>query len=224
MEPRIYQLYNNATSRAVSPTFSNWSPMVPNPLDSYPDQDIPEPYDDGFPMIRRSIAFDEWDDDDESKETSSSSSSNRNDSREGPQSHPEILAAIPSVAFGRHIYDATQSQVPQLALKKSKTSHPKLDTYMTVTHLDDILKTSSSTSTETSGNNNNFQQHPLPCQGIPRQSWTYRWTSATPTGSSQLPALPRQSMYNETDDASFSSESEPPCPPIPEYITVYKNE
>jgi hypothetical protein len=229
MEPRIYQFYNNNNNnnntRAVSPSLSNWSPIVPNPLDNYQEQEAGY----GFPMIQRSFAFDEWDDDSSDEASSFVSSGNNDDHDEAPRHNPETLDTIPSVAYGRTIYDATQ----QPASKKSKVTRPTLDTYMTVIYLDDnVVKGSFSTSTETFGNNETAYhhfQHPihsqLLCQSIPRQSKTYRWTSATPPASNQPPVMPHHDLHNDADERSYSSsESEPPCPPIPEYITVYKNE
>lgn len=237
MEPRIYQFYNNTadTLRPVSPTFSNLSPMVPNPLDSYREQQEEQDKSRShFPVIQRSFAFDEWDEDNEDDEVSYNSS---NRSGDNSRCQPETLAVI-TVEYGHTIYDATQGQFQPQASNRSQVLPLSLDTYMTVSHLNDTVTskihnktTSFSTSTETSGNNNHhdYQQfhhsHSSPfefvCQSIPRHSMTYRWTTEN---TEQPNEAPNNGGMEDTDDHSNSSGASETLCPIPEYITVYKNE
>ncbi|KAL3915991.1 MAG: hypothetical protein SGILL_005384, partial [Bacillariaceae sp.] len=140
MEPRIYQLYdNNAVDmlRPVSPTHSNWSAMmVPNPLDTCHVQPEDVQHETKFPVIQRSFAFDEWDDDEDNYDEVANFTSNLYNTESRFQ--PKPLAVISAVEHGRTIYDATQRLMPAVS-NDSKDAPPSLNTYMTVTHLNDTV-------------------------------------------------------------------------------------
>ncbi|KAG7352090.1 hypothetical protein IV203_008138 [Nitzschia inconspicua] len=244
MQPRIFQLHS-APTRAVSPALSDWSPMVSNPMDQNEGRTTgqtteivgfldleDEP---SFPCIRRSFAFDEWDEEEEEAEDIASNYSN-NDEEQDPRCEPEALAVIPTFENGRIIYDATHCDSSYSHFQSNPTS---FDTYMIVIHLDDtkLLRTSSttSTSTETIGDPN--LRTKFTCPSILRQSITYRWGSGYSfQQKNKLHSSDRPSSYqvletngyyetgtNEKLSRESSSTSDHPFP-VPEYVVVYKTE
>lgn len=189
MQPRIFQLYSSSSTAipaVLSPTNSDWSPIIVpiNPLDDDDETRYQEEEEAlSFPSIRRSFAFDEWDDDEEEEEEDEYNLTHNGDGEEeDPRRDQEVVVeVIPQMVQGQTIYDATQAI-------SSSGNLSNYDTYMTVIHLDDndmklFKNTTSSTSAadttsfaETSmGDPYSILRSQFSCPGILRHSTTYRW-------------------------------------------------